>query len=672
MLPVARIAPVPAAGLPYWPFYERLIPGQRRIYLEWMAGGRRTMPPEIGYAFIFFYGLERRALVDEADHAHIFNEVFRLRMLNSQQAGERFNWSFDSYSSSLLWHLVISFPTKVTEKAIRLLMETTRSWSEDAMSAALAWFVLNNRPLPDWAAQVVAWQLPGCQRSVVVTRVADEFRALFAKRYAERFGQGLMVRSAKRDRAYVHRPGSAALRPFERRGPNPMGLTSQFSELSEVWNACVEDLRRLSSVVKKQGQEEMTPAAWEAMPPEIRAGVEHPMTDAICRLVNESADEQGQTRIQVARLAGALGLESRERLTAAQSRNICETAEYVGFGLEPDARLTGKSYRADERVATFLRTGDDKTEPARYSAASCMLRLGLVAASADGNASVEEMALVTRTIEEMFQLNDEEQRRLESLRSLLLSEGADTTGLASVAKALGSEQRQAVAKLLLLVVARDGVVTKREVRALKKCYSLLGFSKAESEQALATIESYRTDEPVTVQAGAPGAAGEAIPAPPPEGLQLNRAAIEAIMRDTQEVARLLAEAMSAGQDREAAEVSAASAPSATTTAVAEAEPEAPEQAEPIQGVRLVPDALTDPLVVQTSDPTLPQRYAAFYQMLITRDEWSRAELEALARQHGLMLGGAIDALNDWAFEKFGGQLFVDDGARFLVQREYLN
>jgi hypothetical protein len=153
---------------------------------------------------------------------------------------------------------------------------------------------------------------------------------------------------------------------------------------------------------------------------------------------------------------------------------------------------------------------------------------------------------------------------------------------------------------------------------------------------------------------------------------IRRAAIEAIMRDTQEVARLLAEAMSAGQDREAAEVSAASAPSATATAVAEAEPEAPEQAEPIQGVRLVPDALTDPLVVQTSDPTLPQRYAAFYQMLITRDEWSRAELEALARQHGLMLGGAIDARNDWAFEKFGGQLFVDDGARFLVQREYLN
>jgi uncharacterized tellurite resistance protein B-like protein len=442
--------------------------------------------------------------------------------------------------------------------------------------------------------------------------------------------------------------------------------------LSEVWNACVEDLRRLSSIVKKQGQEEITPAAWEAMPPELRAGVEHPMTDAICSLVSESTDEEGHTRIQVARLAGVLGLESRERLTVAESRKICETAEYVGFGLEPDARLTGKSYRADESVAAFLRPGDDKTDPARYNAASCMLRLGLVAAAADGDASADEMALVTRTIEEMFQLNNEEQRRLESLRSFLLSEGADATGLASVAKALRPEQRQAVAKLLLLVVARDGVVTKQEVRALKKCYSLLGFSKVECDQALATIESYRTDEPVTVRAGAPGAAGEAIPALPPEVLRLNRAAIEAIMRDTREVATLLAEAMSAGQASEAAEASTAPAPSATATAVAEAGLDAPEKAEAVQGVRLVPDALTNPLVVQTTDPTLPQRYADFYQMLITRDEWTRAELDTLARQHGLMLGGAIDALNDWAFEKFGGQLFVDDGARFLVQREYLN
>ena len=73
-----------------------------------------------------------------------------------------------------------------------------------------------------------------------------------------------------------------------------------------------------------------------------------------------------------------------------------------------------------------------------------------------------------------------------------------------------------------------------------------------------------------------------------------------------------------------------------------------------------------------TDPTLPARYAAFYQMLIGREQWQLDEAEAAARQHGHMLSGAIEALNDWAFEKYGGQLFVEDGERLVVERQNLS
>jgi uncharacterized tellurite resistance protein B-like protein len=672
-MPVARNATDDGAQLPYWPRYSGLTPSQRLTYLTWMAGGRATLPPQIGYAFIFFYGLERRALMDAADHAIIFNEVFRLRTLNSQQADGRFNHSFESYTSSLLWYMVFSFPTNVSEESIRKLMETTRSWNEDTLSAALAWFILTQRRLPTWAAYVVAGQLPASQRSVVVLRVGNQFRTLFEKRYAEQFGDGMEVQSSKRTRTYWHRPGNATLPPVERSGPNPIGLSSQFKDLSDIWNGCIEDLRRLSSVVGKGEQKEVTPEAWAAMPPEIRAGVEHPLTGAVCRVMEASTDAQGQTRIPVRRLAEALSVAVGERLTVRDSRRLGEIAEQVGYGLEPDARLTGKAYRSDEELGAFLRTTGETPDAARYNAAACMLHLGLVAAAADGNIDPREAALVTDTIRQMFQLNTDEQRRLEVRRALLVASGADTTGLSHMAKALSPEQKQAVAKLLLLVVAVDGVVTKQEVKALTRCYNLLGFSKDETQRALVTIESYRTDEPVTIQAGGPAAGGEAIPAAPPEGLRLNRAAIEAIMRDTEEVAKMLAAAMNAGESAEATSpATQVPAPSAPTPPPAAADTAPAAMVNVPTDVRLVPDALTDPVVVNTSDPTLPQRYAAFYQMLVTRSEWSRAELDALARQHGLMLSGAIDALNDWSFEKYGGQLFVDDGPRFLVQREYLS
>src|ERR1039458_2586270 len=46
--------------------------GQRRSYLQWLEQGRASIPTELGYAFLFIYGLERRALVDRADQPDIF------------------------------------------------------------------------------------------------------------------------------------------------------------------------------------------------------------------------------------------------------------------------------------------------------------------------------------------------------------------------------------------------------------------------------------------------------------------------------------------------------------------------------------------------------------------------------------------------------------------------
>ena len=74
----------------------------------------------------------------------------------------------------------------------------------------------------------------------------------------------------------------------------------------------------------------------------------------------------------------------------------------------------------------------------------------------------------------------------------------------------------------------------------------------------------------------------------------------------------------------------------------------------------------------TADPILPSRYAAFFQTLIVRGEWGITEVEYLARQHGHMLSGALEALNEWAFDKYGGQLFVEDGERVVVEKQRLS
>ena len=55
----------------YWPSYDRIDRRARAAYLNWLIDGRLDKSAYIGYVFLFFYGLERRLLVDlGADFGH--------------------------------------------------------------------------------------------------------------------------------------------------------------------------------------------------------------------------------------------------------------------------------------------------------------------------------------------------------------------------------------------------------------------------------------------------------------------------------------------------------------------------------------------------------------------------------------------------------------------------
>ncbi|WP_336436020.1 TerB N-terminal domain-containing protein [Stutzerimonas stutzeri] len=69
----------------YWPSYDSISPEARRAYLQWLSSGRKAPHANIGYVFLFFYGLERRVFVDAktdqaaaADIPIIIAEVERL------------------------------------------------------------------------------------------------------------------------------------------------------------------------------------------------------------------------------------------------------------------------------------------------------------------------------------------------------------------------------------------------------------------------------------------------------------------------------------------------------------------------------------------------------------------------------------------------------------------
>lgn len=79
--------------LPYFPSYSNMTCEQRGIYLRWLSDISNTI--DIGYVFVYYYGLERHLVKGDFDAA--VDEIITLRKYHSHS-------SFQFYSASALVH----------------------------------------------------------------------------------------------------------------------------------------------------------------------------------------------------------------------------------------------------------------------------------------------------------------------------------------------------------------------------------------------------------------------------------------------------------------------------------------------------------------------------------------------------------------------------------------
>jgi hypothetical protein len=122
---------------------------------------------------------------------------------------------------------------------------------------------------------------------------------------------------------------------------------------------------------------------------------------------------------------------------------------------------------------------------------------------------------------------------------------------------------------------------------------------------------------------------------------LDMGAVEVLMRETRAVSEVLAAAMSDADIGIGFESPASVKPPAVIASLQHAPPHT------------------------TSD--LSPQLSAFMQAIRVKGEWTQQEAEQLAREHGLMLNGAIEAINEWSIDATG-DLIVEHCADRLAVR----
>ncbi|WP_344135548.1 TerB N-terminal domain-containing protein [Pedococcus bigeumensis] len=646
------------SSLGYWPSYSKLTPGARAAYLEWLSGGRTDPRASIGYVFIFFYGLERRALLDVAADKSLTAEVDSIRIeVQRLLSIYGHNGSFRVYASQFLSVLDLVGAATGDPVAAPPPPLDRQTWPIPmALKLALGDLAADNKPVPANWALAWAWYHPEVYPRTPATRCPQEFAALFSLRYSEKHADGLKIRGTGRPVKVSYHTASAGIGGAELELAGIRDVVDNPAAgraLRELFERVTDELDPYSRWVGRNP--EPTPRQALAGAALLPAGLAATSSavDEFRAWVLEALGGKEQALIDGIDLLSRWPVANPEKMAKTETTALAGLLSQFDVGVEPDVRLGGPPITPGPVV--LFRTGPASPAAATptYSAATTLLHLAAVVSAADGVVSPEEQNHLVEHLNAALHLTLGERTRLAAHLTWLLNSDLKTTGLKKRLDALTGAQREGIGQLLVTVAAADGVISPQEVTSLGKIYTLLGLdpSSVTSRLHVSMTEPVRpATGPVRVRDAAPEDAGFSVPAPgrhrPPEtssaGLVLDEDVIAAKLEQTAEVTALLRTLFTEEDDpaAPAPASSSADAPSPSATARASERQDTAPDGDVIAGL----DAATTALLRQLS----------------SRSTWTRPEFDDLAASFGVMPDGAIDMLNEAAIDATGEPVIEGD------------
>ncbi|MEV4672609.1 TerB N-terminal domain-containing protein [Actinomadura sp. NPDC049382] len=622
-------------GLGYWPSYTEIAPQARAAYLRWLEGGRRHRDVSVGYAFLFLYGLERRVLVDlqRDDTARavevplIRDEVERLLGLFGSDD------SFRSYATEFCDLLEAARTVADGEAIAGPVPEADRVRPSPRLRIGLGEFARSRRPLPaEWA---LSWVLshPGYSPRTAAKRCPEEFAKLFALRYDDRHLGGFHVQPTGSRLTFSYRPASGGFRgPVEVVVPGVPDVFDQASalrRLASLADECTESLDAFSRLMGRDPRLRGSLPAAALLPGEL-LDLDTGDVGAFAEWARSRLGGFAMSAVPAADLLAWSGTGQPGKKDVVALARILARA---GIGLEPDPRFGGPVPKGGSVVLFHVEDASEAAPSHAYRAATLLLHLGAAVSLADGEVAMEEKQLLLGHIEEALYLTADERARLRAHLRWLLATGVKLTGLARRIEDVDRAQRERLTGFLAAVAAADGRIDPAEVRTLHRIAGLLGLApetvdaslRAASATAPPTTALPTTappaSEPVVVRPGRPEP-GHPIPRPadpPAPAIKLDESLLAARIAEAAEVSALLGSVF--GDE-----------PAAT--------PPAPPEVVPVAGLdgphsRLIRALPEDPLMA--------------------RSAW-----EDLAAAHRVMPDGAIDRLNEAAYEATGEPVLEGD------------
>jgi hypothetical protein len=637
-LPVAGQSPDHLGqSMTYWPSYSNIPPACRAAYLAWLAGGRSEPAANIGYVFLFFYGIERRVLVDalpspavQLEIAALLDEVRRLLGL---YGGNR---SFRGYATSFL-HAAqllhqgvdptkLAFPSAATGEAVwldlKIVLGTCAARGTPvAAEWALAWLKLS----------------PELSHRTVIQRCPQDFAQLFLLRYREAFGSegGIeLKRGQGQARLSVpYRPASPSFdRPISLPLPDvpDVDLVILPPELRDLGHRVLEELAHFSRWVGRSGDPHGIKAL-AYLPAVLWPSRESTAILPFLSWIEAVIEGSSHGVVSGAELAAHWSLGETGRVRRADVEILASFLAAKGYGLEPDGRQES-FFPAKLTQLVFFRLppgmhtvskeagGDALTEAEAVLSLATTITEGKVPLL--GRFDLGDGTWFSRR----WELSGLQLARMEAKRRGWLAAPPSLLEVKKHMLGFDDKKKAELASALASLAHSNGQPESGELEQLGRAYRLLGLQEKQLYSDLhALIGAGSADEsPILIVESGASSPGFSLPPRhvPPGAPPLDSARIRQKLMETEQLQNLLASIFDVGED----EITPAANP--------------PPDAYSLLG--------------------LDASHSALLRFLLSRAVWERRQVEQMTRVLGLLPDGALEVINEAAFNAFGEAVVEGD------------
>lgn len=607
----------------YWPGYSNIPAVCRATYLDWLAGGRIDGTVNPGYMFLFFYGLERRFLVDqpsEDEMQEIVTEVQLLKTLFSE------NYSVQRYLGEFLdiARTTALGGISLDDPALKQAILENRSWDLPfSLKFALGTMIAEGKTLDAEWLHLWLQCHPERRLRTPAERCSGEFKALFNLKFDALYPDGLKVRTPRKmlEMSYQAASGefNCSLTPTAREGgdiaiPDVSNLRSPIQKAQMIADETMDELDKFSRYLGRNPDGRGSIEAYALLPSELWDIFPSNELEELKSWAREQVAAGGLVPAVevIARMEGA----SPEKLGRRQLTGAADALARIGFGMAPDPRFSLRGPKLDEPVVIFelgetIKQLEDVSQT--YRAELFELALATFVAHADSKIVEAERRVLGEKVKAAKGLTELERKRLRANLEWYLDVPPDMSWLRSRLKNAGAEHHLALRAALVVIAHADSVIQSEEVACIEKVYKALGI---DAGLVYADLHAGDVpDGPVRVKDAETETPGEQIPEEPnTRAAPLDAARIAAIRTDTERVSNVLGEIFSSDDDAGIDAIQSHALPSSFTG--------------------------------------LDSKHAALVEQIIQRAHWTDEEFEEIAGKQDMMPSGALEAINEWAFERF--------------------